>query len=296
MITEPTPFREAILFILNKDNIPSDEWNPDVWRGEEQDVALRAFWSSRVESARFLDRAQAFIFDTLAGVTEQRTNDNGDTSTALRGGGRATFIRRMREFMISEGMVSDEEEFQDVNNNDVRDIRSENRLSLIYETNLRQAHGYGQWKQGQTPAILNRFPAQEFVRVRDVENERPRHTEGEGEVRLKSDTSYWADFQNDPDIGGFGVPWAPFGFNSGMGIRDVSRERAEDLGLDVENISPDESRNLNSNLRSSVKNLSPDIKKNLIEELRSGKPANARQAGRDAARRVREQNGFISPR
>lgn len=299
MITKPIPFNEAISFILEKDTLPSDEWNPDIWRGEEQDVSLRAFWSSRVENARFLDRAQAFLFDTLANTTEKVVGPDGVERIALRGGDRATFVRRMREFMIKEGMVAGEDEFFEVDQKDITDIRAENRLRLIYDTNIRQAYGYGQWKQGQTPAILRRFPAQRFVRDRKVMMERPRHSKSEGEVRLKSETAYWSDYQNDPKIGGFGVPWAPFGFNSGMGLRDVTREEAIALGLDVEVIKPDTTKNLNSNLSSSVKNMDPELKKKLIAEMRQKSKDAGERSRAASARRIKEvieEKGRISPK
>ncbi|MGE9267645.1 MAG: hypothetical protein ACQKBY_06075 [Verrucomicrobiales bacterium] len=200
--------------------------------------------------------------------------------------------------MIKEGMSTDEEEFWGVNQSDVRDIRSRARLELIYDTNMRQAHGYGQWKQGQTPAILYRYPAQRFVRDREVGEERPRHAESEGEVRLKSDEAYWAGYQNDPEIGGFGVPWAPFGFHSGMGVRDVSREEARELGLDVDQKTQDQKQaegksRLNEGLSASTKGMSPELRKKLIEELRGYKPKDASEAGRQAALRVRERQGRI---
>lgn len=280
MITRPRTFKEAIEFILGKEEVPTDEWDPSLWEGEERDVAMRAFFSSRVENARFLDRARSFLFDTLANTTEKVTGPDGVERIALRGGGRATFVRRMREFMIREGMVSGEEEFFQVNQRDVRDIRSERRLRLIYDTNMRQAYGYGQWKQGQTPAILRRFPAQRFVRDREVFVERPRHTKHEGDVRLKSDEAYWADYQNDPAIGGFGVPWPPFGFGSGMGVRDVSREEAEKLGLEVKEVRPDTSRKLNTGLAASVKKMDPEVKKKLVEELRGYQDGKSTEGGR----------------
>ena len=296
MIKKTKPFKEAVEFILNKEAVPTDEWDASLWRGEEKDVTLRAFWSSRVESARFLDRAQAFLFDTLTGATEKVTGPDGVERVALRGGGRATFVRRMREFMVKEGMVSGEDEFMEVNQKDITDIRSESRLKLIFDTNMRQAYGYGQWKQGQNPAILRRFPAQKFVRDREVVEERERHAESEGEIRLKSDEEYWADYQNDPEIGGFGVPWAPFGFNSGMGLRDVNREDAIEEGLDVGEIKPITNLDLNSNLQSSVKKMEPSVKQKLIDELRSYKAKDARKAGRDAALKVKERLGIITPK
>lgn len=293
MITEPKTFTEAIQFVLEKDTVPSDQWDAELWRGEEREVALRAFFSSRVENARFLDRAQAFLFDTLAGTTEKVVGPDGVERIALRGGDRATFVRRMREFMIAEGMVSGEDEFFEVNQRDVQDIRSERRLRLIYDTNMRQAYGYGQWKQGQNQAILRRFPAQRFVRERSVPEPRPRHARHEGDVRLKSDEAYWADYQNDPKIGGFGVPWAPFGFGSGMGVRDVSREEARELGLPIDDIKPDAGKNLNSGLSASVANMDPNVKKRLIEELRGYAPPDSKGDGKRAALRVRERQGRV---
>lgn len=292
MITTPRTFKEAIEFILGKLSIPTDEWDRSIWEGEEQEVALRAFFSSRVENARFLDRAQAFIFDTLANTTEKVTGPDGVERIALRGGDRGTFVRRMREFMIKEGMVSGEEEFFGVNDRDIRDIRSLARLELIYDTNMRQAYGYGQWKQGQTPSILRRFPAQRFVRDREVFVERPRHAEHEGDVRLKSDEEYWADYQNDPAIGGFGVPWPPFGFRSGMGVRDVSKEEAEKLGLEVDEDRKPLEKGLNDGLSASVKKMDPEVKRRLLEEL-NGKISEVEERKRA---RINEENRIILER
>ena len=125
--------------------------------------------------------------------------------------------------------MATEKEIRDTNQGDLEDVRSEARLRLIFNTNLRQAYGYGQGRQGMRPAVRRAFPAARFVRVRDVGEPRPRHLEHEGEVRLKTDRGWWAGYRNDPLTGGFGVPWEPYGFHSGMGQEDVSREEAEQL-------------------------------------------------------------------
>lgn len=293
MITNPLTFEEAIEFILGKDNLPSDEWDPELWRGEYRDVALRAFWVAKVEEARILDEMRAFIFDTLAGTTEEVIGPDGVKRIALRGGDRATFIMRMREKFIELGFVSGPEEFKEVNQNNLEDVRSIRRLGFIYDTNMRQAYGYGHWKQGESPVILRRYPAQRFIRDFSVMVKRPRHAEHEGDVRLKSDEAYWADYQNDPAIGGFGVPWPPFGFGSGMWVEDVSLEEARDLGLKVDDPKPATEKNLNSGLAASVKKMDPEVKKKLITELRGYKAKDARKAGRQAALRVREKLGRV---
>ena len=144
----------------------------------------------------------------------------------------------------------------------------------------------------KVPAVRRAYPAARFVRVRDVGMPRTRHLEHEGEVRLKTDYDWWAGYQNDPLIGGFGVPWEPYGFHSGMGQEDVSREEAERLGLkfdagrEVEKKAP----GLNEGLSASVRGMDPEVKRKLIEELRGGpKPRTPEEAAREAARRVRER-------
>jgi len=283
MITRPVPFEQAVKMLESRDIVPASEWNAALWRSKREEVAQRSFFSANVENMRFLNRAKKFISDTLQQATKEVIDPNGKTVRMLSGGDRATFVQTMREFMIQESMVTEEDEFFEVDEKDITDLRSENRLKLIYDTNLRQAFGFGQWKQGQTPTILKRVPAQRFVRDRIVRVKRLRHAEGEGDVRLKSDVEYWANYQNDPKIGGFGVPWAPFGFNSGMGLQDVDREEAIALGLPVEKIKPDTKRGLNSKLGAAMKNVDPDLKRKLLLKLRGYEAPDAAERGRRAA-------------
>lgn len=199
----------------------------------------------------------------------------------------------MRRFMIEEGMAKPEE-FKDVNQGDVTDIRSMSRLRLIFDTNVRQAYGYGKWKQGMKPAVRRAFPAARFVRVRDVMAPRPRHADHLGEVRLKTDRAWWADYQNDPQIGGFGVPWEPYGFHSGMGQEDVSREEAERLGLrfDTREEEMESQPGLNDGLSTSTKGMDPELKRRLIEELEGMRPKRRRsieEAAREAAAEARQR-------
>jgi len=283
MITRPVPFEQAVKMLESRDIVPASEWNAALWRSKREEVAQRSFFSANVENMRFLNRAKKFISDTLQQATKEVIDPNGKTVRMLSGGDRATFVQTMREFMIQESMVTEEDEFFEVDEKDITDLRSENRLKLIYDTNLRQAFGFGQWKQGQTPTILRRVPAQRFVRDRIVRVKRLRHAEGEGDVRLKSDVEYWANYQNDPKIGGFGVPWAPFGFNSGMGLQDVDREEAIALGLPVEKIKPDTKKGLNSKLGAAIKNVDPQLKKKLLLKLRGYEAPDAAEMGRRAA-------------
>lgn len=289
MITKPLPFEDAIRYLLDKEQLPAD-WNAAIWQAQESDFRTRAFWSAKVENARFVDRAQTLIFDHLAGVKEQVTNSAGKTSEALSVFDRAHFVEKMRAFMMAEGMAK-KSDFKSVNQKDITDIRSMARLNLIFDTNVRQAYGYGHWKQGMQPDVLAAFPAARLIRDRGVKEPRPRHQNNLGEVRLKTDPR-WAKFHNDPKIGGFGVPWGPYGFNSGVTQEDVSRSEAESLGLGAAGIP--EAPSLNDGLTSSVKGMDPETKRKLLEELRAGpKPGDAiesaAEAGRQAGTRARMQ-------
>ena len=110
------------------------------------------------------------------------------------------------------------------------------------------AHGYGQHVQPQTPIALNLYPAQELFRAEDRTDRRlwgsrwnaARRQLGESTSALPvdapngtADSGMYA-IKNDPiweTISTFGLPYAPFDFNSGMDVRDISFEEAQSLGL-----------------------------------------------------------------
>jgi hypothetical protein len=193
--------------------------------------------------------------------------------------------------MVKEGMAT-EAEMRATDQEDLEDIRSAERLRLIFDTNVRQAYGFGNWKQGQTPAALRAFPAARLIRERDVMEPRPRHAAHLGEVRLKNDP-WWADYINAEEIGGFGVPWGPYGFRSGCNQEDVPRSEAKALGLAVNSVLPDR-KELNDGLKASTKGMDPAVKARLRESLarsRASRKGNAtpEEAAREAAARARQR-------
>jgi hypothetical protein len=214
---EPTPFEEAIAKFGERSPVTSVLKSAD-WRAVPVELRERAFFSATVENVRFLQLAQTTIMDSITGATA--VNDRGEKY--FRAGGRAQFIERMQQFAIKSGMGP-------LDPNDKRtlkDIRSEGRLALIYDTTVKAAQDYGYWKQGQDPDVLDAFPAQRFIRVHLVKKPRPYHRAHEGEVHRKDDLDFWLDMNRD-----FHVPWGPWGFNSGMDVEDVGRRVAEQLGL-----------------------------------------------------------------
>lgn len=270
MLDHSQPFTEAVSFLSDK--VPTGSpFNTAQWAAQSSDVRTKSFFSAGVENVRFLERSQKLLDDFLTKGTEEVTH-KGKTSTKLKVGARADFVRKMREFMISEGMAK-ESDFKGTQT-DIKNITKLSRLQLIFDTNVRQGFGYGRWKQGMHPAVLDAFPAYEFRRLPGSREKRPRHRDSEGDIRLKTDIAYWADYQNDPLIGGFGVPWPPFGFNSNMTQRDVSRKRAEGLRLIKKGarVAKAKPTHLTDDIRADLSDVDPAI----IEQFRKSIAKNKR--------------------
>ena len=126
------------------------------------------------------------------------------------------------------------------------------RLKLIYQTNVRQAHGLAQWRVGMDKWHLSHYPAWKFVRTPGAKVKRIVHQKNENAIRLKTDWHFWADRMNARSLGGFEVPHAPFGFNSYMVLRPVSKQDALRAGISPLRIARQSNMNMN---RSRFRNL-----------------------------------------
>jgi hypothetical protein len=104
-----------------------------------------------------------------------------------------------------------------------------------------------------------------------VKEPREDHDQWENEVRLKSDVKFWTA-RNNPAFGGFGVPWGPWGFNSGMDVYDVSREEAIAEGVLAEGEFPLPPKvvGFNTNLEVKTEGMDENIALRLNHELARG--------------------------
>lgn len=252
--TRPLPYQEALRKIGDK-SIVGSMLDSQAWGRLPVAIRERAFFSATVESVRFLQRSRDMLTDFMTGATETVIGPDGHPRTALKVGSRADFVKQASEFAIKEGMGPLDP--KDVGT--LKDIRSQRRLELIFDIQTQQCYSYANWKEGMDPDTLNEFPAQRFIRVNVVIKERIIHKQNEGVVRLKTDLQFWLGM-NSPQIGGFGVPWGPWGFGSGMDVEDVDRDEAEDMGLvkPGEELQPVE-KDLNEHLEASLRGLDPDI-------------------------------------
>lgn len=231
--------------------------NTAEWKAVPAAIRQRSFFSATVEDARFLQEARNFLDDYL----RQTTVKLPDGTLAMKAGGRGEFVTHMKEFMQKTGMERSKDET-------LTDIGGSARLRLIFDTQVRMAHDFGNYKQGLNPEMMHQFPAWRFIRGEPSEVPRPLHEQNEGEVRLKTDEAFWLAMNHD-DIGGFGLPHGPWGFNSGMDVEDVARDEAIALGLldDDETPAPQADPDFNDGMTASTEGLDEDLKAGLSERL-----------------------------
>lgn len=243
------------------------------WQAVAPAIRQRAFFSATVNSARVLHRFRSMLLDWQSGAVETIQTPTGATETAFKQSGLAAFRERAADLLVSEGLASP----ADYKNESIRNVASLARLKLVFQTNTAQAQEFAIYQQRVAdPARLNRFPALEFVRTPGAKVPRTLHVANEGAVRRVDDIGFWLA-QNAPDIGGFSVPWGPWGFNSFMATFPVARARAEKLGLvrPGERVMPPDlspfgvtlPSRFNRGVSASLDDLTPDIRRQAVDSI-----------------------------
>lgn len=130
----------------------------------------------------------------------------------------------------------------------IHDLFSQARIDVIIKTNVAQARGYMQYAEGMSPGAFAAFPAQEFTRIAHRRNEREDWPQRWAKAGGKTYGGKMIALKDDPvweRLSVFGNPFPPFDYNSGMGVMDVDRKTAIQLGL----ISDEELRGKTAALR-----------------------------------------------
>jgi hypothetical protein len=189
---------------------------------------IRSFFSATVTSAKVLNKMRNMLLDWQEEAVEEIVDVNtGQLTTAYKETGLAKFREKSADFLIQEGLASPD----DFPDQKITNVISNSRLQLIFNTNLEQAGTFADWQMKmRNEDWLNLYPAARFVRRPGAIIKRQRHVDAENQVRRWDDFAFWT-FQNAADIGGFDVPWGPYGFNSYMIQVPVPRKEAERLGL-----------------------------------------------------------------
>ena len=236
--------KTALEEFARKVEVPSWARTAD-WQDVPAAIRRRSFFSAALEDARALSDERNAVADLL-----RRSSKDGKLYR------RDTAITELQDMLKRRGLDSG-------NPDALTNIASESRIKLVLDTNRSQAQGYARFKRSSSGGALLAFPAQELVRVRNSKEQRDwqaRWTAAGGTliagrmIALKTD-AIWVKLNR------FGVPYPPFDFNSGMGVRDISRREAIALGVMSADWQPDADAvaDFNANVEADVSNVHPDL-------------------------------------
>ncbi|CAB4152484.1 hypothetical protein UFOVP612_10 [uncultured Caudovirales phage] len=265
-------YLEGLKALLRRKAFPAS-FKSDDWQAVAPAIRQRSFFSANVESAKVLNRFRNMLLDWQAGATEDVVSPSGIPTKAYKVSGLADFRSKAGELLISEGLATTE----DFKDNSIQNIASMSRLKLIFNTNTQQAQEFAAYEMRVTdPVRINMFPAARFVRRPGAIEPRLRHVEAQGKVRRYDDFTFWLQ-QNSADIGGFQVPWGPWGFNSYMTQQPVKRSEAEQIGLvrKGEQLTPLDltpwgvapKTRFNAGVEATVDDVTPEIRKQAIDTI-----------------------------
>ena len=230
-------------------NLDSSQWN-QIQAGFRN----RAFFSSRVASANILQALRDKAAEYAKGETD---------------------LSKIR-MMMREDLRRLHYEPKEDDKNTIRDLFSQARLDVIVKTNVAQARGYIQHAEGMSPGAFAAFPAQEFTRIRHSRRPRQDWPERWRKAGGKTYGGRMIALKDDPvwtRLSVFGNPFPPFDWGSGMGVLDVSRREALELGLvdeagireRVQELRQKPLPDFNANLQATVESAPQDYEK--LKEL-----------------------------
>jgi hypothetical protein len=253
MITaKPLPFQQALDALTVKSPLPTSASSRALEQLPAQ-LARRATFSARTNSAWYVSR--------IADVTESLT---AGLSRAQGGMSKPQAMQALRDALKQLGYHPGT---AGIEPRSIQDFSSDRRLKLIVDTNVDLAQGYGHHTAGQDPVILDAFPCQELVREINSRVKRPWTSIWE-RAGGRIYAGRMIALKNDPvwtRISRFNLPYPPFDFNSGMGVRDISRREARDLGVaGIEQPQAPAPMSLNSDLAASP----PQRHRDLLAALR----------------------------
>lgn len=246
-LTQPIPFREAIRRQAVRAVMPTSMGSDELQR-LNADILRASFFSARTLLEDYLRRAKQVIGELLAPRRVTRIDEQLGVEVTVTEGLNLAYARSELQALLDRlGYVPEEEQA-----GTIQDLRSDARVNLVLRTNLQIAQGYGWWRQGMDPGVIEAFPAMEMVRVQGVKEPRNwrvrwdaaartvrdwsamRAAADHGRMAARKDSPLWQALGDG--AGGFESdalhnPYPPFAFNSGMDVQDVTYQDAVAIGL-----------------------------------------------------------------
>ncbi len=187
------------------------------WERVAPAIREKCFFSARVNDAETLGKMRELIGKAVD--TAKRNPSEALVS-------QEKFISEMKSYLRGRGYA--------VDGTALTDIASRRRLSLIYKMNYDEAREFAKYSRGQDSDALYMYPAQEFLRV---EPRRVPRTDWQTRWRAAGGKIYggrMVALKSSPvwqNLSRFDRPYPPYDFGSGMGVEDVDRDEAIELGL-----------------------------------------------------------------
>ena len=250
IFTKPLSWLEGIRRLAARKVLPTTLGTEDL-RRLGGDVKRWGIFSAKIANADALQEINDVVTEVVRGITPK----DEETFTVTQKDG-TTYEKRKKPLQLSipDAKLRLRDKFRElgvtVENpakiGTIEDPESDARLQLIVTTQEELAQGYGRFIANQDPDLLDLWPCQELVRIspslvqRDWK-ERWARCGGhfyDGRMIALKNADIWdklGDSNTFPDA--LGNPYPPFAFNSGMDVRNVSREDAEQLGV-IEKFTP----------------------------------------------------------
>lgn len=246
-LSAPTPFREALRRLFVRRTMPTALSTAQIQQ-LDGDIQRGSLFSARTTLRSYLDRIRQTINTILDPKPGTRTREDGTPIT--EGMNMADARLALKRELQALGYQPDPDK-----RGTIEDLSSDRRIELVVRTNTEISQGYGQWIQGQDPAVLDAFPAQELYRAgsprvaRDWkrrwraaaqasgDTDAERILRESGRMIARKDSPIWQalgdglGLPDDEANDALHNPYPPFAFNSSMDVRDVDRTTAVELQL-----------------------------------------------------------------
>lgn len=210
------PDRAAVEKFETRKPTPSSMSSAE-WERVAPAIREKCFFSARVNDAETLGKMRELIGKAVD--TAKRNPSEALVSPEK-------FISEMKSYLRGRGYA--------VDGTALTDIASRRRLGLIYKMNYDEAREFAKYSRGQDSDALYMYPAQEFLRV---EPRRVPRTDWQTRWRAAGGRIYGGRMialKSSPvwqNLSRFDRPYPPYDFGSGMGVEDVDRDEAIELGL-----------------------------------------------------------------
>lgn len=247
-ITAPNPFAEALAYHARRTPLPTNLDSAGL-RKLGAEFHRQSLVSARTPLVDYMNRVGQAVQSLLEPTEITRpdrvteTNPEGRVQVGLD---PASARMELRTALAREGFTVDPEDA-----GTLVDLSSDRRIDLVLRTNTQLAQGAGNFVRSNDPALIDLWPAQELYRlegrakVRDWEarwlaaaaeagdTDAPRVLQQTGRMIALKASGLWQSLGDG--AGGhddsLGNPYPPFAFNSGMWVREISRDEAEEFGL-----------------------------------------------------------------